>query len=444
MIYLPTKLAKMIHAEGLNLFQTPLSDVSVISRHDTDYYPSDAVPNNSKETIQVEVINKSVEDFIDLNSTEIHLSLQICNKADGTKLDSSLKDAKYGICNNFGHAMFKQITLQEGDVEMNNSTGTYPYQVDFENSLMYDDKDVEARPRLEGFIPDTASAASMGKLFAADDTNAGLTVRSKMFDDGKIAKVIIKPHLGPLAQKRFLLPNTRIILKMIPNSDDFLLTYDDTATKKTYGVFIKHIKVRVRTVKLDRTLSTQIYRNLQKGHAVYPTPTPTMSTAIIENGISNWEKDNIFGGKLPKLFMFAIVENAAYNGSRSKNPFFYKNLGITEAQVKLDGVPIVPPVNTDFAKKEFQEAYVQILKATNDKSCLLNANTWDVKNIWVFDLTPKGSHSLDEYYPARAGNLRLELKFSAAIAEGPYTIIFYGLVDSTSEIDSQNNVIKNW
>lgn len=434
----------MIHAEGLNLFQTPMSDVSVISRHDTDYFPSDAIPNNSKETIQIEVVNTSMEDFIDLSSTEIHMSLQIVDKADGTKLGSFLKDAKYGICNNFGHAIFKQITLQEGDVEMNNSTGTYPYQVDFENSLIYDDRDVEGRPRLEGFIPDTASDASMAKLYANNSTNAGLTARSALFDDGKIVKVIIKPHLGPLAQKRFLLPNTRVIFKLIPNSDDFLLTYDATATTKTLGVYIKHLKLRVRTVKLDRALSAEIHRNLQKGHAVYPTPTPIMSTSLIENGISNWEKDNIFGGKLPKLFMFAIVENAAYNGSHTKNPFQYKNLKIGEVQVKLDGVPIVPPINTNFTTGEIQEAYVQILKATNDRSCLLNANTWGVKNIWVFDLTPKGSHSISEYYPARAGNLRLELKFDAAVTGGPYTIIFYGLVDSTSEIDSQNNVVKNW
>ena len=57
-------------SEGLNLFKQPFSDASVISRTDTDYYPSDAIPENSKETIQIEVINKSEVDFIDLNSTE--------------------------------------------------------------------------------------------------------------------------------------------------------------------------------------------------------------------------------------------------------------------------------------------------------------------------------------------------------------------------------------
>ena len=99
-----------------------------------------------------------------------------------------MKDADYGICTNFGHAMFKQITIQEGDVEMNPSTGTYPYQVDFENMLQYDERDLEGRARLEGYIPDTASAAAMTKTHADDNTNRGLTVRSALFDDGKLFK----------------------------------------------------------------------------------------------------------------------------------------------------------------------------------------------------------------------------------------------------------------
>ena len=150
-------------SEGLNLFKQPFSDASIISRTDTDYYLSDAIPDNSKETIQIEVINKSEVDFIDLNSTEIIMNLRIQNKETNANLATDLKAAKYGICNNFGHAMFKQITIQEGDVEMNPSTGTYPYQVDFENMLQYDERDLEGRARLEGYIPRHGINRSDGK-----------------------------------------------------------------------------------------------------------------------------------------------------------------------------------------------------------------------------------------------------------------------------------------
>ena len=64
--------------------------------------------------------------------------------------------------------------------------------------------------------------------------------------------------------------------------------------------------------------------------------------------------------------------------------------------------------------------------------------------LWVFDLTPKGRGALSEFYPVQSGNLRIELKFKDALVGGPYTIIFYGLMDSTSQIDANNNVIKNW
>ena len=126
----------------------------------------------------------------------------------------------------------------------------------------------------------------------------GLTVQSALFDDGKTVQVIMKPHLGPLAQKRFLLPKTRVVFKLIPNSYDFVLTYANDATTKTYGVYSKTIKLRSRTVKLAPQVATQIYRNLQKTRAIYPTPTPTMTTSLIENGLRKWEKDNIFPGKV--------------------------------------------------------------------------------------------------------------------------------------------------
>ena len=334
--------------------------------------------------------------------------------------------------------------MQEGDTEMNNSTGTYPYQVDFENRITYDERDLEGRPRLEGYSPDTANATALGKLSADNNDNAGLTARSALFDDGKIVQVIIKPHLGPLAQKRLLLPKTRVLFKLIPNSDDFLLTYADDAPTKTYGVYIKKIKLRVRTIKLAPQIATGIFRNLQKSPAIYPTPTPVMSTAIIDNGLTSWEKDNLFSGKVPKLLMYGIVKNSAFNGSRSENPFFYRNLKISETRLYIDGIQLVPTVKTDFTGKSYNEAFLQILNATEGKSCLLNAESWDFQNLWVFDLTPKGSSALSEFYPVRAGNLRLELKFEDAVANGPYTIIFYGLMDSTSQIDGNNNVMKNW
>ena len=104
--------------------------------------------------------------------------------------------------------------------------------------LQYDDRDLEGRARLEGYIPDTASATAMAKTYANNNDNKGLAVRSALFDDGKTVQVIMKPHLGPLAQKRFLLPKTRVVFKLIPNSDDFVLTYTNDTTTKTYGVYM--------------------------------------------------------------------------------------------------------------------------------------------------------------------------------------------------------------
>ena len=84
------------------------------------------------------------------------------------------------------------------------------------------------------------------------------------------------------------------------------------------------------------------------------------------------------------------------------------------------------------------------MNATANSCHLMYYQQWEVNNLWVIDLSPGGRNALNEYIPARDGNLRIELKFANATADGPYTIIFYGLMDSISEIDADNNVYKNW
>ena len=83
-------------AEGLNLFQLPSIDSSTESRHDTDYYPSNSSPGNSKETIVIDVVNKSDVDFIDLGSTEVLVELRVKNKVNNVNLASTMHAEKWG------------------------------------------------------------------------------------------------------------------------------------------------------------------------------------------------------------------------------------------------------------------------------------------------------------------------------------------------------------
>ena len=70
-----------------------------------------------------------------MNSTEVLLKLRVQNTIDNSPIATTLTDANIGVFHNFGHSMFRQIKIQEGDVNINPSTGIYPYQVDFESMV---------------------------------------------------------------------------------------------------------------------------------------------------------------------------------------------------------------------------------------------------------------------------------------------------------------------
>ena len=123
----------------------------------------------------------------------------------------------------------------------------------------------------------------------------------------------------------------------------------------------------------------------------------------------------------------------------AENTYFYRNLGIQEVRIIIDGMPIMQPIHTDFRDSTYPEALLQILNATGNKSCLLNSQTCSINNIWAFNLTPRSRNALTQCYPVRSGSLRIEPKFCAATEQGPFTITIYGLMDSVSEIDGNNN-----
>ena len=48
-------------------------------------------------------------------------------------------------------------------------------------------------------------------------------------------------------------------------------------------------------------------------------------------------------------------------------------INISETRIYIDGVQLIPTIKSDFTKGLYGEVFLQILKATEGRSCLLNA-----------------------------------------------------------------------
>ena len=149
--------------------------------------------------------------------------------------------------------------------------------------------------------------------------------------------------------------------------------------------------------------------------------------------------------------MIGCVDNDAFNGRYSKNPYNFKHYDIRQLKVYLDGqqhslIPIEPNV----AANHYITAYANLFAGTG--KLMKDAGT-DIRRedfvsgyaLYAFDLTPdlakEGHFNLMKHE-----NVRLDLKFGTAL---PNTIngIANAQFESVLEIDKSRNIIvdyKNW
>jgi hypothetical protein len=88
---------------------------------------------------------------------------------------------------------------------------------------------------------------------------------------------------------------------------------------------IQSMVLWVRKVKPAPTIINLINQKLSTQTAKYPLRRVEVKTFIIPSGTQSKINDHLFQGQMPKLFVLGFVENAAFNGDNTKNPFHFEN-----------------------------------------------------------------------------------------------------------------------
>ena len=168
------------------------------------------------------------------------------------------------------------------------------------------------------------------------------------------------------------------------------------------------------------------------------------------HGKTNFTHDNLFLGQPPNRIVLGIIDNSAFNGDITLNPYNIQDCNLNYLAVHLDGqqVPWALLQPSFFRSSYIRAYYTQFTGGDGISSD--TGNTIGREQfvngyaLYCFDLTPDLSSSCGHHFSVtKSGNLRLELGFEVALSITG-NVLVCSEFDNVIEIDKDRKVTRNY
>ena len=143
-------------------------------------------------------------------------------------------------------------------------------------------------------------------------------------------------HVDLFLQDSFLLNGVNVKIRLVRSKDAFSLMAD--GQNPDYKVQIVDAVLFARKAVLSPTVQMAHIKALEKGTAMYPIRPVDCKVYSIPQGAMSHTHNNLFLGTLPKRLILWCIDNDAYNGEYSKNPFNAKNNAINFLAIYVEDV----------------------------------------------------------------------------------------------------------
>ena len=408
----------------LLLFDELPVQTSIVGAGWSDYHSI----SDPASTAQLEFyIPGSQDEYIDFNDTKLYLDLHV----EGTPNTSVLAPA-----NNMLGTMFSDVSVHLNDVTIQGGEPYYPYKAIIEKLLMFDSGTKETQLRASGFIKDEAT-----RFDAA--ANTGHAARTAIVTGGNHFELIGPLHIDLATQPRYILPRVDIRLRLVRSTAEFALNSWDTTNALTGAKIVIHKAILyVRKVRVLPSVQHGHELGLATQNAIYPIQHVSMDSHTVPAGQQSFVKENIFQGRMPKFLVVGMVSNAAFVGAYGSNPFNFQSFQVSYVGLFRDGECVPERTPYDMPDdRHYTRAYLGTIHALeqfnrNENNGITLRDFLGGNMLFAFNLTPDmsvGGNSGGCQQPFRNGNLRLEMRFRAALPAA-INVIYYGVFDGKVEI----------
>ena len=441
---------------SLNIFSVPSTDYDLQGYRMVPYHKLSSSITSMKFSVQ------QLEDYVDLNRSYFVIDLRLSTSGqNGIVADAnSASDAKntkftYAV-NNLAHTIFKQINVRFNGTLMTEQTDTYAYSAYLQTLLNYSQDDGETLLAPQGWVnflnvwPTLTSGADDISTLVGSRRNEShlLKTLTVPFRGNNVVRLIMRPYLPVFHTGKIMVPGVEMNFELHFNSPDFYSWASLNDGTKAY--------VRLREQDVDITLhlcrlslNPDIYSSLEgerkfrKEVVKYPVVRDQIRSFTFNGTTTVWQQDNLFLGKVPQRMIVGILDSTAFNGDKEKYPFAFQSKGVTSIRQFIEGEEY-PYVTLEFAGNNTLkdwEGYRRFLDAAGSvakhREFMVKPGDWGHnKNctLYMWNNVPSGDADGPKLNPKQTGNVRLEIKFRAAL-NANITILVWGEFESVIYID---------
>jgi len=439
MAFLHTHSCECLKSE-LELFTVPPTQATIESSQWIHYKPISSLTDDSPIEF---VVPGQGEEYIDLPHTMLSISVQI--RPTIYKETSKDKDEidNAGPVNNFMHSLFNQVDVFFNQKLVSPPNNAYAYRAYIETLLNYGPAAKNSHLTSVLWYEDTSDA--MDNLF---NLNEGYVKRRLLTAKGKKIDLMGHLHCDVFNQERFLINGVEMRLRMVRSRDTFCLM---DQTERNFEIHILDATLLVRRSKISPGVLLAHAKALAKTTAKYPLTRVEVKSISIHSGIYGETLDNVILGQIPKRLIIGFVDNRAFNGSRTLNPFNFHHYKINFLSLYVDGTQIPSkPLQPDFTKEKlYTDAYHTLFSGTgihflNEGNSISRENYPNGYCLFAFDLTPDLSANDNTHWNLiKHGNVRIEVRFEEAL-QNTINCIIYAEYDNILEIDASRQVIVDY
>lgn len=430
---LDSRSASACHS-GLEFFSVPPTQVSINRTH-----LKEILPLNSTNESPFEFRLFSDSNFIDLSKTYLYLKLSI--QKNGQNGWVAIEDAdQIAPVQSIGTSFIKQMRVSISGNEIFDSSNLYPYLAYIKNELNYSKDYKDTVLSTIGYYRDDTDPDNAG--------NDGHLERMALCNAGRTFETYTKVDFDLSGQNQFLLNNLDVLFTFYQSDDRFLLKTYNPQDANQYRLRVHSIKMFVRSVEVQPSVSLAVMRMLEKETAKYSTRKLQIRPTYLSQGRTEVTQ-NCFSSVVPRRIIVALVDNRAYTGDFRRSPFNFKPYDLREISVNAGGVnyPLVP-FNANFSNA--QDSSVMRLFSQMHESCALGGqqtNGIDLERFRsgsTFFVLPLNS-TLDDcegFELIHEGVTSVRLQFRTPLPEA-VTMLVIGEFDSMLQIDRNRVVVTD-